>query len=85
MRKPSDLEIADRPITISTTMQDGNLTRGWAVIAYPAEYGRTGIMSFLVGNGGVVYEKDLGKNTDKAIEQIDAFDPADGWTAQGPG
>ena len=60
-------------------MQDDQLTRGWGVIAYPAEYGETGIMSFLCGSGGEVYQQDLGDDTDKAVDKIEAFDPGAGW------
>jgi len=60
-------------------MQDGQLMRGWAVVAYPAEYGETGIMSFLCGSGGEVYQQDLGDDTDKAVDKIEAFDPGAGW------
>lgn len=60
-------------------MQNGLLTRGWAVIAYPSAYGQTGIMSFLFGSGGTMYQQDLGDDTTKAVDQIDAFDPGAGW------
>ena len=60
-------------------LQDGQLTRGWAVIAYPAEYGVSGITSFLCSNGGDVYQQDLGDGTDREAENIDAFDPGSGW------
>src|SRR5258705_888368 len=56
-------------------MQDGQLTRGWAVIAYPAEYGVSGIMSLLCSSGGDVYQQDLGDATDTAVAKIDSFDP----------
>src|SRR6185295_10262758 len=59
--------------------QDGQLTRGWAVIAYPAEYGESGIMSFLCGSNGIVYQKNLGDETDKTVAGIDAFDPGSTW------
>jgi len=59
--------------------QDGQLLRGWGVIAYPAEYGETGIMSFLCSSRGIVYQQDLGDDTAKAVDKIEAFDPAAGW------
>ncbi len=62
-----------------TYAQDGELTRGWAVLAYPSEYGETGVMSFLVGSEGEIYERDLGSDTAGAIESIDAYDPGAGW------
>ena len=60
-------------------MQDGQLTRGWAVIAYPAEYGVSGIMSLLCSSGGDVYQQDLGDATDTAVAKIDSFDPVSVW------
>lgn len=59
---------------------NGKLTQGWAVLAHPAEYGETGIMSFQFGSDGTVYEKDLGDGTDDAVKHMDAYDPTDGWT-----
>jgi hypothetical protein len=60
-------------------LQNGQLTRGWAVIAYPAVYAETGIMSFLCGSDGAVYQQDLGHETDTAVDRIDASDPSAGW------
>ncbi len=42
---------------------NGKMTRGFAFLAYPAEYRVSGVMSFLVDQDGVVYEKNLGRNT----------------------
>ncbi len=52
---------------------------GFAMLAYPAEYGNSGIMSFMVNQQGKVYERDLGEETAAAAPAIDAYDPAD-WT-----
>lgn len=52
---------------------------GFALIAYPAQYGISGVTTFTVNQDGVVYEKDLGKNTAKAAERIKVFDPDDTW------
>ena len=60
-------------------MVRGKLIGGFAVIAFPARYGASGIMSFLVNHDGVVYEKDLGKNTPALVEKITAFDPDASW------
>jgi hypothetical protein len=57
----------------------GKLIGGFAVIAYPARYGASGIMSFIVNHDGVVYEKDLGKATAAQAEKIAAFDPDASW------
>jgi len=59
----------------------GNLVGGFAVLAYPAVYGETGIMSFQMGADGVVLQKDLGPETTRtAGNSIRAFDAAAGWT-----
>ena len=58
---------------------DGKMTRGFAVLAYPVEYRNSGIMSFLVGLDGVVYEKDLGEQTGNVAASITDYNPGDGW------
>ena len=56
-------------------MVNGRLFGGFAVIAYPAEYGNSGVKTFLVNHAGVVYEKDLGTRTTAQAEKIRRFDP----------
>ncbi|HZV80800.1 MAG TPA: DUF2950 domain-containing protein [Geobacteraceae bacterium] len=58
---------------------NGRMVLGFALIAYPAQYGASGIMTFMVNQAGVVYEKDLGPQTDKAVEAITAFSPDESW------
>ena len=53
---------------------------GFAVLAWPAKYGNSGVMSFMVNHEGVVWQKDLGPKTAAAAAKISRFDPADGWT-----
>jgi hypothetical protein len=60
-------------------MVDGKLTRGFGLLAYPAEYGNSGIMSFLVNQNGIVYSCNLGKETAEIASQITAFDPGPDW------
>jgi hypothetical protein len=60
---------------------DGLLTGGFALVAWPAEYGRSGVQTFIVNQDGVVFQKDLGPETAKAVEAIRSFDPGDGWVA----
>ncbi len=60
-------------------MVDGKMIGGFALVAYPAVYGSTGIMSFIVNQDSVVYQKDLGKNTHKIAEAMTAFDPDPSW------
>lgn len=60
----------------------GGLTNGWAVVAYPAIYDASGVMSFLVGEDGVVFEKDLGPESAASARAIRAYDPS-GWRRSG--
>jgi Protein of unknown function (DUF2950) len=59
---------------------NGNMTGGFAILAYPAEYGNSGVMSFLINQNGDVFEKDLGAGTSDAAKAVAAFDPDDTWT-----
>lgn len=52
---------------------------GFALIAYPAEYGNSGVMTFLVNHAGTVYQKDLGKSTEFLAKRIGLFDPDQTW------
>jgi len=56
------------------------MTLGFALIAYPAEYGNSGIMTFITGPDGTVFQKNLGDDTAKLVAQINTFDPGEGWT-----
>jgi hypothetical protein len=58
----------------------GKLTGGFAVLAWPAKYRDSGIMTFLVGKDGTVYQKDLGENTSEAASAITAYNPDRSWT-----
>lgn len=57
----------------------GRMIGGFAVVAYPARYGASGITTFIVNHDGVVYEKDLGKSTAILAEKMTAFDPDASW------
>ena len=59
---------------------DGKMTGGFAILAYPAAYRASGIMSFVVGPDGVVYQKDLGETTTATGQALTEYDPA-GWNA----
>jgi hypothetical protein len=54
---------------------------GFGVVAYPAQYGSSGIMTFIVNHDGVVYQKDLGKNTPSIAQSMTKFSPDKTWTA----
>jgi hypothetical protein len=58
---------------------NGAMTGGFAILAYPAEYGNSGVMSFFINQDGVVFQKNLGGNTAEAAKAITAFNPDDGW------
>ena len=57
----------------------GNMIGGFAVVAYPAQYSNTGIMTFIVNHDGVVYQQDLGVDTVKIAKNMTDFDPDKKW------
>jgi hypothetical protein len=57
----------------------GKMIGGFALVAYPAEYGNSGVMTFLVNHTGVVFQKDLGKRTAKRAERMTWFNPDQTW------
>jgi hypothetical protein len=57
----------------------GKMIGGFALIAYPAEYGNSGVMTFMVSHAGTVYQKDLGKRTESIARRIILFDPDQTW------
>jgi hypothetical protein len=57
----------------------GKMIGGFAVVAYPAKYGNSGIKTFMVNHDGIVYEKDLGKSNEKIVQAMDTFDPDKSW------
>jgi hypothetical protein len=57
----------------------GKMIGGFGLIAYPAEYGNSGVMTFVVNHAGIVYEKDLGKRTEAIAKRIYLFDPDQTW------
>jgi hypothetical protein len=70
---------ADAPGGAFDYVAAGSQIGGFAVIAYPATYGNSGIMTFQVNHEGVVYEADLGEETAEIVAGIDAFDPGSDW------
>jgi len=58
---------------------NGKMTEGFAFVAYPAEYRSSGVMTFLVNQDGVVYEKDLGKKTDVHAKSMKEYNPDSSW------
>lgn len=62
-----------------TYLVNGRLFGGFAVLAWPARYGDTGIKSFMVSHDGQVYERDLGRDTAAQAARIESFDPGPDW------
>jgi hypothetical protein len=61
-------------------LTDGKMTGGFAVVAWPAKYGDSGIMTFIVGKDGVIYQRDLGDKTDEQAPTITQYNPGEGWS-----
>ena len=62
----------------------GKLTGGFALLAYPAEYGASGVMTFMVNQDGVVWQRDLGEKTAQVAASIQQFNPDETWTPIAP-
>jgi len=58
---------------------DGKMIGGFAFVAYPAEYGNSGVMTFMINHDGVLLEKDFGKTTAQTATAMTEFDPDSGW------
>ena len=61
-------------------LENGAMTRGFALIAWPSNYGSTGVMTFLVDKTGIVYQKDLGPQTAGIAAATIVYDPDQNWT-----
>jgi hypothetical protein len=60
---------------------NGNMIGGFAMVAWPAEYGESGIMSFIVNQQGRVYQQDLGARTPTIVRRMKEYDCGPGWQA----
>jgi len=60
-------------------MANGMMIGGFGMVAWPAEYGASGIKTFVVNQDGLIYEKDLGPHTTEAANAIRAFNPDASW------
>ena len=58
---------------------NGKMTGGFAVLAYPAQYGDSGIMTFIINQNGLAFEKDLGKTTNDLAAAMTEFNPDKTW------
>jgi len=63
--------------------ESGSMSRGFAMVAWPAKYGMSGVMTFQVNQQGIVYQRDLGDDTEKKAAAIQAFDPDADWDPSG--
>jgi hypothetical protein len=59
---------------------NGNMTKGFAFLAYPAEYRKSGVMTFMIGPDARIYQKDLGPETVETARGTQSFDPDDSWS-----
>ena len=60
---------------------DGKMVRGFAFVAYPAEYGNSGVMTFIMNQDSLLLQKDLGPTTAQIASAMTQFDPGAGWTS----
>jgi Protein of unknown function (DUF2950) len=59
---------------------NGKMVGGFAFVAYPADYGNSGVMTFIINQDGVLLQKDLGKDTKQVATAMSQFDPDAGWS-----
>ena len=57
----------------------GKMIGGFGLIAYPADYGNSGVMTFMVSHAGLVYQKDMGQDTEARVKSMTSFDPDKTW------
>ena len=69
----------DGPGGAKSYIVNGKMTEGFAFVAYPAEYRSSGVMTFIVDEEGVVYQKDLGQKTDALAKAMKAYNPNSSW------
>jgi hypothetical protein len=58
---------------------NGNMIGGFGLVAWPADYGRSGVMTFIINQQGIVYQKDLGPRTGTIAKKMDTYDPDHRW------
>ncbi len=69
----------DAPGGAKSYVVDGKMTRGFAFVAYPAEYKSSGVMTFLINDDGVVYQRDLGRKSEAAAKEMKEYNPDSKW------
>lgn len=70
----------DAPGGVRSYLVDGQMTGGVAFVAYPAQYRSSGVMTFIVGQDGVVFEKDLGQKTAGIVKSMREYNPDSSWS-----
>ncbi len=71
---------ANAPGGAKSYVADGKMTGGFALVAWPADYGNSGVQTFVVNQQGIVFQKDLGEKTDEVARAMTAYDPDASWT-----
>jgi hypothetical protein len=74
----------DAPGGAKSYVRNGKMTDGYALVAWPERWNDTGVMTFIVNRDGIVYQKDLGANTDAAARAITAYNPDSSWERVAP-
>jgi hypothetical protein len=62
-------------------VKDGRMSEGFALVAYPVRFGESGIMTFIVNQDGIVYQRCLGEKTAELASHMKEYNPATGWAA----
>ena len=74
-----DVQGADAKGGAKNYVVNGKMTGGFGVVAYPARYNDSGIMTFIINQNGIVYQKNLGQSTDQIASAMTEFDPDKTW------
>jgi hypothetical protein len=75
---------AHAPGGVKSYVVGGHMTAGFALVAYPATWGDSGVMTFVVNQNGIVFQKNLGPETESLARQITAYDPDRTWKIAAP-
>jgi Protein of unknown function (DUF2950) len=75
---------ANAPGGAKSYLKNGRMTEGFALVAWPAKFDDTGVMTFIVNQDGIVYQKSLGPNTDALARAIKTYDPDASWQKVSP-
>jgi hypothetical protein len=70
---------ANAPGGAMNYIANGNMIGGFALVAWPADYGNSGVMTFVVNHSGIVYQKDLGERTERIARRMSEYNPDQTW------